>query len=170
MAEPVSLAQAKAHLRVLHDDEDALISALIVASREWVELKTDHVLSQREFRRTLDSLAGPVHIGQRPLISVDGISYIDAAGDEQPFTGFTTNLAQGLIYASAWPTLGENGYATITYTAGYGEVEAPFHLVQAMLLLIGHWYANREAVASGAANEVPLAVESLCARSMVPLA
>lgn len=36
-----------------------------------------------------------------------------------------------------------------------GDVE------QAVLLLVGHWYANREAVTAAAANVMPLAVERL---------
>ena len=55
---------------------------------------------------------------------------------------------------------------TVTYTAGYAAGEEPQSLIQAMLLLVGHFYANREAVTLGgtssAPQEVPLAVESLC--------
>src|SRR3546814_11207118 len=58
-----------------------------------------------------------------------------------------------------------NGYATVTYTAGYAPEEVPVALVQAMLLLIGHSFSNREAVSVGnTGREIPLGVESLCIR------
>lgn len=43
------------------------------------------------------------------------------------------------------------------------DVDLPA-LRQAQLLLVGHWFANRESVAVGVSiASVPLAVESLCA-------
>src|SRR3546814_18289687 len=86
-----------------------------------------------------------------------------ADGAEQPFADFTINLATGRVYASQWPAIGRNGYATVTYTAGYAPEEVPVALVQAMLLLIGHSFSNREAVSVGnTGSEIPLGVESLC--------
>src|SRR3546814_4682688 len=53
----------------------------------------------------------------------------------------------------------------ISYTAGYAPEEVPVALVQAMLLLIGHSFSNREAVSVGnTGSEIPLGVESLCIR------
>src|SRR3546814_2053287 len=55
--------------------------------------------------------------------------------------------------------------ATVTYPAGYAPEEVPVALVQAMLLLIGHSFSNREAVSVGnTGSEIPLGVESLCIR------
>ena len=170
MAEPVSLADAKKHLRVLHSDEDAHIGALIVAAREYVELTTDHILTRRAFVLTLTDMPCYVRIPQQPLMAVDGITYIDANGDDQTFTDFRVNLAQGRIYPlAAWPSFGTGGYAAINFQAGYADGAAPQHLLQVMLLLIGHWYANREAVGS-VTGEMALSVTALCGRSMVPLA
>src|SRR3546814_6091932 len=59
-------------------------------------------------------------------------------------------------------SIGRNGYATVTYTAGYDPEEVPVALVQAMLLLIGHSFSNREAVSVGnTGSEIPLGVEKI---------
>ncbi len=52
--EPVSLADVKAHLRVDHDDDDALLTAAIVAARVHVESATRRVLIEQEWRIYLD--------------------------------------------------------------------------------------------------------------------
>ena len=49
--------------------------------------------------------------------------------------------------------------AVITYTAGYEET--PYLVRQAMLLLIGHWYTNREAVIQGSTTEIDIAVRAM---------
>jgi uncharacterized phiE125 gp8 family phage protein len=65
---------------------------------------------------------------------------------------------------STWPsTRGAENDVVITYWAGYGEdvrsVPAPAR--HALLMLVGSWYANREAVVQGSLNPVPMAVDHL---------
>jgi hypothetical protein len=66
-------------------------------------------------------------------------------------------------YGEVWPaTLDGSGTVRITGTAGYADDEAP-DLDQACLMLVAHWYLNREAGRrpTAPAVELPLAVEML---------
>ena len=55
-AEPVSLAEAKHHLRVDFDEDDALIQALICAARQSAEMLTQRQLVTARWRMVLNAL------------------------------------------------------------------------------------------------------------------
>jgi hypothetical protein len=57
--EPVSLAEAKAHLRVDVTDDDALITALITAARQSAEHKTRRSLCTQQWSLVLDQFPVP---------------------------------------------------------------------------------------------------------------
>lgn len=50
--EPVSLDDAKAHLRVMHAQDDALIDGQITSAREWLEQVTGLALAEASYRYT----------------------------------------------------------------------------------------------------------------------
>ncbi len=107
--------------------------------------------------------------------SVTSITYIDGNGATQtlPTSGYNVDVvsiparitpAQGLM----WPILNNYvpGSVQITFVAGsYGDgVDVntiPQTIVQAMLMLIAHWYVNREAASEVSLKNVPLAVDAL---------
>ena len=67
-------------------------------------------------------------------------------------------------YEQSWPSVRDQPQAiTVRAVMGYASASAvPYPLKQAMKLLIGHWYENREAVVVGQVPmEVPLAAEAL---------
>jgi uncharacterized phiE125 gp8 family phage protein len=174
--EPVSLAEAKAQCRIQDDnDEDALILALVTAAREWVENFTGRVLVQREFTDSFSCFGSYLELNQRPVVGTPTIAYVDTDDAEQAFASIITSGSRYpfRIYPasdSSWPTIASNTTITVTYTAGYPEGEVPQSLVQAMLLLIGHWWNNRESVVIGStATEVPMAVNALCMPYRSPL-
>ncbi|WP_020179068.1 head-tail connector protein [Methylopila sp. M107] len=74
-AEPVSLAEAKAYLRLEHDAEDALVGSLIAAAREKVEALTRRVLVAQRWR--LDAAVpddgGPIALKPRPVREVEAV-------------------------------------------------------------------------------------------------
>lgn len=172
--EPITLAEAKEHLRILHDDEDAMIELWITASREAVETMTRRALITQTVTAKLDgwpsSLKIPLPLP--PLISVSSITYVDSDGATQTLAANQYQVvASGEpayivpAYAVTWPTLrSQPDNVTIVFTAGYGAAASvPARAKQAMFLLMSHMNENREAVNIGnIVNEVPLGVKALC--------
>lgn len=174
--EPVSRSAALLHLRVDHDDDDPLIEALIAAARQHVENVTWRALVTQTLELTLDAWPSGdrIELPRPPLQSVTSVKYIDSAGVEATFAASNYHVVTRgepgrivLAYGASWPsvTLRTAGAITVRYVAGYGLATAvPEMLKQAILLLVGHWYENREAtvIAAGTvATELPLAVASI---------
>ncbi|AHE55531.1 head-tail connector protein [Sphingomonas sanxanigenens] len=171
MPEPITLAEAKAHCRVLDDSEDSLFPGWIAAAREVVENFTGHILAPREVTQTFDDF-GRVELRAWPIAAdaVFVVSYTDPAGvdhvvgDARLISGVRPARLRP-AFGAAWPMpLYSPGAVSVTVTAGYATpADVPQSLKQAMLLLIGHYFANRDAVITGTiSGELPLGVEALC--------
>lgn len=172
--EPLTLAEAKSHLRVDHGDEDTLIQSLITSARLHVETLTGRVLMTQSWRLVLDDWPrrnilsiplGPVQaVGAvRVYEDEDIVLTIDAANYLVETSGVPARLA--MRGHKAWPRPGRPfGGIEIDFTAGYGDnaEDVPASLRQAIRQLVAHWYANREPVGFGAgAVHVPHTVSAL---------
>lgn len=155
--EPVGLAEAKLHLRVDIDDDDATIAALVRASREYAEMYMGRALVTQTRELVLDGIPGRVvALPFPPLQSVASVTFIDEAGDELviPATDYVvdTTLTPGALMlrrGASWPAVDliETGGVRIRYVAGYGEPEAvPEVMKAAIKLYLGTLYENREDV------------------------
>ena len=174
--EPVSLVEAKLHLRVDISDDDNLITALIETAREMVEGIGRRAMITQVWNYILDEFpsSDEIVLPMPPLQSVASIKYKDTAGDESTFSSddyiVNTDTEPGkvvLAYGASWPStsLYPTGAITVQFTAGFGDAstDVPEKYRQAMLLLIGHWYENREAIATTGAvpKEIPMGVNAL---------
>lgn len=177
--EPVSLAEAKAHLRVDHAAEDALITSLIAAARQLLEQKIDQAIVARTLRQTMRGFdAKPaardgdrIRLYLPPLISVSSVRYRDEAGTVQTLapSGYVVDAAgtsgPGWIEPApgvSWPSTQDHPAAVeIEYVAGYGAASAVPEMIKAACkLIVGHLYLNREAVVTGTiATELPLGIQ-----------
>jgi uncharacterized phiE125 gp8 family phage protein len=173
--EPVTLADAKAYLRVAHSDDDAVIAALIAGARSHVEAQTRRALITQTWRLIRDGWPpdGRIAVVPVPLRSVVAARIYDAGGATHAIdTGafVADKAAVPAILAFAPWTLTEPGRAAagieIDVEAGYGAAPAnvPETLRQALLLLVAHWYENRGLIAVGQTVAVlPMAIAALIA-------
>lgn len=151
--EPVTLAEAKLHLRETDTAEDALITALISAARETCEDRIEGTIPVTGWRLTLDSFPDAIKLPRGPIASVESVKYLDTAGVEQTLSPLDylvdTASTQGYIvpaYGKAWPeTRDQINAVTVEYTAGASA--APHAIKAWMLLAVGDMFANREASA-----------------------
>jgi len=170
--EPVSLAQAKAFLKIDDDAEDALITTLIGAARLHVEGVTGKALLAQSWRIVLDAWpeTGWVKLPVMPLIAVSAITTLDDNGAGHALDlGSVFADGERLIVPRAiadMPPLQERQGIEIDYLAGFGSDpdDVPADLKQAMLGLVAHWYEHRDAViVAGSGALVPSGFDRLVA-------
>lgn len=169
--EPVSIEEARAQCRIDYTDEDALIQAYISAAREHAETVTRRTLIASTWDHMLDAFpAGAIRLPMPPLIEVESVHYIAPDGEavEMDPEAYRWDAREepGLLmpaHGTSWPATRQMpGAVWVRYRAGYDRGKIPDGIRVAMLLMIGHWYANREAVHIGAApHELPMAVDRL---------
>lgn len=176
-SEPVTLAEAKAHLRVVDSVEDALIGALIAVAREALEEDLQGSLVTQSFRLALDAWPHPLTrlafaLPRPPLRSVDAVRTFDAAGAATlwPAASYTSDgsAVPGRLVrqpGANWPTPGRAiAGIEIDFTAGYGApADVPAALRRALLLRLAHLFEHREAAPAEANALLPLGYDALLA-------
>lgn len=172
--EPISLSEAKLHLRV--DDivgehpDDSLITSLIVAARQYAESLTGRSFITQDWRLVLDGFYGCIDLERGPVQQILSLTYRDTASATQTVgwdaaSGSVQRSTDGELIAdlSSAPariarafgkvgpiTLPEPAALTVNYRAGYGAAaDVPKAIKQWMLLRIGSLYEQRQEVNVG---------------------
>ncbi len=172
--EPITLEEAKAHLRVDIEDDDQLILNLITAARQ----KAESILKRALITQTLiyypDDFPDEdyIELPMPPLQSVTSIIYTDYAGTATTMTVTTDYVVDikkepgrvVLAYGQVWPstTLTVTSPIAITFIAGFGTPEdVPMAVKAAILIITADYYENRESYVIGQTPTHMKTVEAL---------
>ena len=129
-------------------------------------------------------MPGALLLPRPRLIGIGSVQYYDSYGAQHTLDPSQYTVAMDSEPASLQPTVGSWWPATqsgrpdavqVTYTAGYGSTAdaVPGDLQLAQLLLIAHWYENREATVLPTTGtgpvEIPLGVDELLGGYTLPV-
>lgn len=159
--EPVTTQEAKDHLRVTFNDDDAEIATMVTAARLRVEGLSGMKLATQTVDIVADNweaLADPnsievLRLMVGPVTAINSVKYYDAEDSDttMPSTDYWTDLVSlpaRVQVKTSWPTINERiGNIRINCTVGYANANSvPAVFKQAIKLLVGHYYENREQV------------------------
>ena len=161
--DPVSLAEARAHCRIDESADDGLVAGYLMAARSYIESTTGLSLISQTWEMTLHDwpLADEgIVLPRQPVQSITSVQYYDTAGALQTLSSAayeidTSAMPAQIVLADgySWPQLDDRlAPVVIRFVAGYGASPGsiPEAIRHAILLLVGHFYANREQVVVGA--------------------
>lgn len=183
--EPISLSQAKAHLRLDGSDEDDLVNSLIRMARDLAERHLRRALCTQTMRLYLDQFpaASPtvqvnvrtsaISLPRAPVQSISHVKYIDADGVLQtidPSDYQLDEISEPCVvvpaYGESWPAPRQVINAVqVQFVAGYGGASAvPEPIRRGMLLTIANLFENRQDVITGTiAAALPMSASTLLA-------
>jgi len=164
MVEPVTLAEAKAHLRLTTADADAQVSRLIVAARKLIERRTGLALIQQGWSAFSDDwpMSGALHLPVWPVIEIVALKVHGEEEEPQEidpahyFTDLVSRPARLVLRPwRVWARPGRiaNGIE-VAFAAGFGASAGtvPEALREAILRAVAHWHERR---GDDAADEAP---------------
>lgn len=154
--EPITPPLAKAQCRIGPDDTDfdADLLRLAVAVRIHVEKYCGVRIGAQTIIAKCDGFADFARLPVAPVNSVSSVEYVDVAGIIQTLPGTVYELLDddfepviALKSGQSWPACQRGSRITVTAVAGF--VVVPEDILQAMLMLLAHWFAVRETVNVG---------------------
>lgn len=170
---PISVADAKAHMRVDLTAEDGLIGDLVDAATVAVDAvgMLGKAMITQKWRQWVGQSPGDVRLIIGPVQAVTDVKYYDLDGVLQTDTltnyeTLGTSLATYVRPKSgfSWPATQVRADAiAIEYEAGYGDApsDVPAPIRQALKMLVSHWYESRADAGEKRMENVPYGFESM---------
>lgn len=178
--EPVDFEMVKIHLEIDNTDRyDDLVMMYIDAAAQHAERLRGEVLVPQTWEMILTTFptVRQIRLVPRPVRSVTSVKYlVDGVSTDfgtlvgspeeiQEFELIDNPIRPLLRLRSgfSWPS--GAGEVRIRLECGYELNNIPPVVKTAMLMLIGHWFENREAVVTGTiATEVPVGIRAMLYR------
>jgi uncharacterized phiE125 gp8 family phage protein len=141
IVEPVSLADAKAWMRIVYDTDDSMIEDLITSARLHLEKISGLSLANKLIRANIElsgiaPQAWMVDLPYGPVICVDEVKFKSGLNT---YDIYVVNEDYEIVNKKLW--LYNQGNFIITYQAGYASL--PGDLKNDLLTLVAWMYENR---------------------------
>lgn len=171
---PITLAEVKDQLRVEGSDDDALLTRLIDVAVAYTDVKGalgQAMITQKWGQWVNSTPPQTVSLILGPVTGVTAVKYYDTDGVLQTDT-LSNYQVTGTEFATIigpksgfnWPVTQDRSDAIrIEYEIGYGTAttDVPQTIRHALMLLVGHWYDNRENTQMDELSNIPFGFESL---------
>lgn len=168
---PVSLTEAKLHLKVDITTDDTLITNLIVAATQVSEEYTNRFFIDTVVNQTCSDFKELSELFKSKVSAVTHIKYYDSDNAQQVWasSNYVVNKEYepcqiNLVVDGSFPNIADRIDAIeCRYTVGYGTAsDVPDVIKQAILLTLGNWYENRMSVITGrTTTEMPMSAKFL---------
>ncbi len=172
--QPLTLAEVKAHCRVDGDDDDALLTGLLASAVDHLDGYRGilgRALVAQTWRQDFDGFDSILRL-PLPAAFISKISWRNVSGTATEVTSASyalraDSLGSYVEFADGFAApvnLASRAAVSVEYIAGTAPADVPPALKAAILLLVGHWYANRETVNVGnISTALPFTVDALIA-------
>lgn len=175
--QPVTAADAKTHGVIVTDDDDSYLAGLIAKATRYIERLAGRQMLTSTWVARMEGFPGEIELRILPVTAVVSITYVDDDAVTQTLVAVTDYQVDCEdpdsparicpAYGTTWPSVRGETYnsVVVTFTAGYGTAASvPVTYKHAILLLVQHWYENREPVNIGnIVNPLPFTIQSLMA-------
>lgn len=163
----ISWEDAKVHLRIEDDVEQAYVEGLIAGVTHWLDAYTGILgwaIMEQQWDLTYDAFpSAAVELPLGPVVGVASVNYVDrdtglevAIADDQYAVDKGGQFSGWVIPASTWPTpMATANAVRVRFTVGHAE--CPPAIRAAILLVVSLLYSQRGEVT----DEMPPAVKML---------
>lgn len=159
-SEPVSVDELKRQCRIEHDEENKLLKRYIVAARTYAEAVMNYKVIRQRITVCCKVFSNPLKINVCPVQSVDRVAYYDPDNvftvlDSAEYRTAISDAYTVLTPVTSWPSVSAAIYDAVQIDLTVGPAQADEMHKQAILMIAGGWYKNREDVSAIDYKNVP---------------
>ena len=160
--EPVTLAEIRERVHALpgnEAEENYTLIPMITAAREYCESRAGYAFVKQRITawpKLCELKTGRIVLPRPPIVEVESVTAYLADGTQAQLTGWqVAEDGRMSVQIPDVSALRDMDPVAVTYIAGADS--CPEMARQAIMLLVGHWYQNRESVQTGAVTAVEIA-------------
>lgn len=151
---PITLDEAKQHLRIYHNEQDDLIALKLSQAIKIVEEYCNHSMAEVEIVKEYDGFnpkGFPIDILPGPVSAVSKVEYLASISDiafteldESKYRLVSSGMRYGIRPITSWPSVANvPGSVKITFTSGYSSKESiPYQLIAGAFIVLSNLYEN----------------------------